>query len=230
MTTPSPRRSVLVASILALGLGLPACEEETPPPSGGALDNLSSQPQSMYGRSAQAGKQAAQNISGVQQQALGEAEQLTGEASGLEVAGVRFPVPAAWQKAADAAPTRAAQYTTESGATVVFFHFGAGQGGGVEENVARWRNQVKDESGNPAEPRTTRHTADGMNVVIVRMEGMYNSAMPGQEATWQRGQGFRGAIIQGPRGSVFVRLTGTEAAVEEADGQFESLVLGARKS
>ena len=74
--------------------------------------------------------------------------------------GVRWTVPAGWQAPSER-PMRVATYKipaaagTEDGECGVFF-FGKGQGGSVEDNLARWRAQFEPAStAKPVERRST---------------------------------------------------------------------------
>ena len=87
---------------------------------------------------------------------------------------------------------------------------------------------VTDSSGQPAEMSTQTRIADGMKITVVSMAGTYASMASGMPVP-QSGQGFRGAIIEAPRGNVFVRLSGPEAAVKDATPAWETMVYGARK-
>lgn len=250
-------RVALTTVFLCTGLAaLPACEEQTPAPAAGtggggtntggtssggqtnsgngALSGLREDPTTLLGKSAKSGKNVAGSIEDAQAQAVGAADEISGAATVTEVAGIRFPVPSSWQKGTSGG-MRAATFTVDAGegnADVVFFHFGtAGQGGTVQQNIDRWQARVKDETGQPAEMRVSRHKVGGMNVTIVKMEGAYNAAMPGAggEPDWKANYGFRGAIVEGTGGAVFIRMTGPEAAVHAADAEFEGMVLGAGK-
>lgn len=238
------RTSALACFVGAATLGaasLPACEESTPPPpaaaggtgsrGGGPLSGLHEQPTSLLGRSAQSGKTAAAQVEQGQARALAEASEITGEAAAVEVGGVAFSVPAEWRRGAGG-PMRAAEYKVGDGpseGTVVFFFFPGGQGGNVTQNLDRWRTMVLDDAGQPAEQEVIRRTVNGMATTIVSSEGTYNEGMPGQTPTPRRGYAFRGAIIEGPQGNVFVRLTGPASTVQAAEAAWRQMIEGARK-
>ena len=59
------------------------------------------------------------------------------------VAGKKFSAPAGWKKQQPASNMRKAQF--QVGQTeIVYFYFGAGQGGSTQANVDRWMRQFKD--------------------------------------------------------------------------------------
>lgn len=236
MTTRLP-----LAAFLAASLALCACDETTPPPpatpsgnagttgsgSTGALSHMSDNPTSVLGKSAQSGKTAARQMEQSQSRELAAAKEITGEAAALEVAGLQFSAPTEWQKQNAAAP-RAAEFKAGD-STIVFFFFPGGQGGNVTQNLDRWKRMVLDDAGQPAEQEVIRRTVNGMAVTLVASSGTYQDGMPGQSSTPRKNYGFRGAIIEGPQGNVFVRLVGPQASVEEVEGAYREMIEGARK-
>ena len=88
-------------------------------------------------------------------------------------AGIQWTVPPRWTAGAGSA-MRVATYAVpaakgaEAGECAVFF-FGTGQGGGVDDNVARWAKQFE---GAPA-PKTTTATVGGMRVTRAEVAGAY---------------------------------------------------------
>ena len=141
-----------------------------------------------------------------------------------------FKRPAAWKWVAVAANSmRKAQLRVEGegsqSADVVFFTFGAGQGGGVEQNVARWVGQF--EGGNGAAAKPVEETAEvkGTRITRVRVDsGTFNSGMPGGPTTPQADYGLYGAILESKDGDVFIKLTGPAALVRAAAADFEAMI------
>ena len=110
-------------------------------------------------------------------------------------------------------------------ADVVFFTFGPGQGGGVDQNVARWVGQF--EQGNGAAVKPIEETAEikGTKVTRVRVDsGTFNSGMPGGPTTPQTDYGLYGAILESKDGDVFIKLTGPAALVRAAAADFEAML------
>jgi hypothetical protein len=144
--------------------------------------------------------------------------------------GVTWDVPAAWTEQAPRS-MRVATYAVPAakghgpGECAVFF-FGAGQGGGVEANVERWARQFE---GNPKPERSSRQVGR-WRVTEVALAGTYLA--PGGPAMQSQGQlpGYRlsGAIVEGPGGSVFFKLTGPEATVAAAKGDLAALLSSLR--
>lgn len=141
-------------------------------------------------------------------------------------AGLRWSVPAGWTEQR-ARPMRVATYAipgsqgAEAGECAVFY-FGKGQGGSVEENIARWSQQF---DGSP-KPRRTRKTIQGLRVHLADISGTYLSAggpmMPSQE----KKPNFRllGAIVEAPEGLIFFKFTGPAATIAKAQPDFDKLI------
>src|SRR5438093_11369590 len=72
-----------------------------------------------------------------------------------ETAGLRYAVPASWQRVPAPSDVRAAQWriprATADGedAELVLFFFGKGKGGGTQENLERWYGQFSEPDGRP---------------------------------------------------------------------------------
>jgi hypothetical protein len=135
-----------------------------------------------------------------------------------------FDRPSGWQWIVPSSPMRKAQLAvpgpegTEA-AEVTFFHFGAGQGGSVKNNLDRWIGQFQ---GTQAETAETK--VSGTMVHFVRATGTFASGMPGGPTTPRPGFALRGAILESPEGDVYVKMTGPEAVLTGAAAAFEKMV------
>jgi hypothetical protein len=145
--------------------------------------------------------------------------------------GIAWTMPACWTAGAGSS-MRVATYAVpaakeaEKGECAVFF-FGPGQGGGVEDNVARWGKQFE---GAP-KPTQTTATVAGLRVTRAEVAGTYLA--PGGPMMQSTGKktGYRllGAIVEAPGGNVFFKLTGPATTIAAAKGDFETLVASIRK-
>jgi len=145
--------------------------------------------------------------------------------------GIAWKVPARWTAGAGSA-MRVATYAVpaapgaEKGECAVFF-FGPGQGGGVEDNVARWGKQFE---GAPTPQRSTQ-TVAGLHVTRAAVAGSYLApGGPMMQSTGKKA-GYRllGAIVEAPQGNVFFKLTGPAPTVAAAQADFDSLVASIHK-
>ncbi|MCY3773047.1 MAG: hypothetical protein OXG98_13650 [Gemmatimonadetes bacterium] len=154
-----------------------------------------------------------------------------------EAAGVGWTVPARWE----VQPPRMMRMATylipraegddEPGECAVFF-FGQGQGGSVDLNLQRWRDQFETESGGTPTPAQRKSTINGLTVTTVSLAGTYLASMgPMFQSGAVKKPGYKmlGAIIEAPEGNVFVKLTGPEKTVLGAEGEFQSFLNSLRK-
>ena len=151
----------------------------------------------------------------------------------FKVSEFTFTQPAKWERVQTASSMRKAQFKVndaekKNSAEVVFFHFGPGDGGGVQANVQRWFGQFqgsREQIGAKSEEKTIgKH-----KVTFVQAEGTYMSGMPGGAMTPQPNSALRGAIIEDTQGAVFVKMTGPSALVKSSESDFRKMVESAVK-
>lgn len=147
-------------------------------------------------------------------------------------AGVKWTAPATW-RLQTARPMRVATYEipaaagSEPGECGVF-HFGQGQGGSVEDNLARWAGQFEA----AAPPKKETRTVRALRVHTIDLSGTYLASGGPMMQTQAKKPGYRllGAIVEAPRGLVFFKCTGPAATIGKAQSEFESLVGSLAKS
>ena len=102
--------------------------------------------------------------------------------------------------------------------------FGAHQGGSLDANVTRWVQQFGPIAGPPT--RTTR-LVEGIPVTRVELAGSYHPMMmpgPSDAGAVQPGSRLIGAIVQGPAGEWFFKMTGPDATVKAAGPEFDAMI------
>ena len=114
----------------------------------------------------------------------------------------------------------------KSSAEVVFFHFGAGQGGTAKANVDRWLGQFQ-EPREKLNSKTEDTTIAGHKVSYVSAEGTYMDGPPFGQKTPRPGYALFGAILESDEGSVFVKMTGPADLVKSSQATFRKMVEGA---
>lgn len=108
----------------------------------------------------------------------------------------------------------------EKGELLKFYHFGPGQGGGVEANVGRWKKQFEGEV-----KVTQQKIMHGkQEVAIVLMEGIYLDGGMMERKTAKEGYALLGAIIPHKGGDVFMKMTGPGVNVKTAQKDFKKLI------
>jgi hypothetical protein len=90
------------------------------------------------------------------------------------------------------------------------FYFGAGQGGNVEANIERWIDQVEAAPGTPKPERGTLD-ANGLKVSWVDVHGTLKpNAMGMGPSTPVTNARLFGAVVEGPGGPWFFKVTGPD--------------------
>ena len=147
------------------------------------------------------------------------------------VAGLKWNPPTGW-KSEPPRPMRAATYVvpptagdTANAECVVYF-FGAGQGGSVEANLDRWKGQILDPEGKPAEAKIAKRTVHDLPVTTIDSSGDYTGMGGPMAASKSVHSNYRllGAIIEGPGGNVFLKFTGPARTIAARRPEFEQLL------
>lgn len=144
------------------------------------------------------------------------------------VADLRITPPAAWRPVRPSSSMRAAEFAipgSAGDAEAVAYYFGPGQGGGVEDNVARWIAQFVPEPGSSSvTPRESLEVA-GIRVTVVRARGAYHAGVGmGQPSEPRPGYALVGLILESPKGPVFLKITGPAATIDAASDAIDELI------
>jgi hypothetical protein len=159
-----------------------------------------------------------------------------GIAGAEQAGGVTWKAPAEWTAQGER-PMRAATYRIPpakgdaEAAELAVFYFGAGGGGGVDANIKRWIDQFQQPDGKPVDKvaMVKKETLSGLPASTVDVKGTYTGGGPSMGVSTPR-PGYRllGAIVEGPGGNVFFKLTGPDKTVTAAEKPFRAM-LGALK-
>lgn len=158
-------------------------------------------------------------------------------ASAEEAGGLSWTAPADWTAQGER-PMRAATYKLPAakgdteGAELAVFYFGQGQGGAVDANVKRWLGQFQTADGKPVDKvaKTKTEKLGGLPVTTVDVKGTYMGGGPMMGPSTPK-PGFRllGAIVEGPEGAVFFKLTGPEKTLAASEKPFRKLLESVKK-
>jgi hypothetical protein len=164
----------------------------------------------------------------------GSSSAATGHGQGeLYIAGLHFEVPSEWQ---DLGPKgmRQAQYSLppmaddEASAEVNVFYFGPSSGGGIDANITRWVGQMSLPDGGRAAEAAVRskETIGGLEVHFVSVDGTYNESMGSMGGQSAPREGYRmvAAIVDGPQGNVFLKLTGPKETAGTMEQGLRSMI------
>ena len=146
-------------------------------------------------------------------------------------AGIRWTAPASW-KAEAARPMRAATYSIPNApgdqgvAECVVNFFGPGQGGGIDANVDRWKGQVLGADGAPAAAKIDKRAGKGVTITRVDASGTYTGMGGPMNPGAKPVAGYRliGAIVEGPGGNVFFKLTGPAKTIAAQEKHFDQML------
>jgi len=150
-------------------------------------------------------------------------------------AGIEWKVPSAWVPGAEK-PMRAATYAvggSDAAAECAVFFFGAGQGGDVDANIARWISQVKQPDGSDSEDKAVKDKVKSAccQITTVEVAGTYLASSGAMMQTTAEKSGFEllGAIVPAPKGNVFFKFTGPKTTVDKAKEDFLAMLRSVNK-
>ena len=144
--------------------------------------------------------------------------------------GYHTKAPAAWATRQPASSSRLAQFVVHgadamSDAEVVVFFFGASQGGNVDANLGRWRSQFSTPDGSPVPETVSRDTSGAFPVTTAEFRGTYRRGVgAGSADSVRTGQTLVAAIIETPRGALFIQMFGPTATVAAHRAEFARFV------
>jgi hypothetical protein len=114
------------------------------------------------------------------------------------------------------------------------YYFGTGQGGGIQENIDRWVGQIVQPDGSPSSDRakTENMSIGGFDVTTVDVSGTYMASMGPRSSTNKEQPGYRmlAAIVEGPEGAVFFKVTGPEKSIAAQAGEYDALLESLQKA
>jgi hypothetical protein len=152
-------------------------------------------------------------------------------------AGIEWTAPKNWTVEAPRS-MRLATYSIPAAAgdaedaTCAVYYFGAGQGGGVDANIQRWTGEFQDAKNT----KRSDMTVSGLKISQVSAQGAYLSHGGGGMGAAPEAAGSKsdyallGAIVEGPNGSVFFKLTGPVKTVRAAEKDFGGMLKSMRKT
>lgn len=147
------------------------------------------------------------------------------------VGSLSFVKPEAWQQQPPASKMRLAEFVTPDGCTVVLFDdLGAVKPGEkptdemVKANIDRWTSQVHQADGTPATPIVAERTGGPLVLTTFESTGTYQDGMPGGAKTPRPSSMFRGVVIRTPDDLYFVRMTGSQTAMEAHKAGWDRMI------
>ena len=148
------------------------------------------------------------------------------DATHLIANSIVITIPPSWIKQTPTSSMRAAQYGIPapdgSGLADAELAVFRGIKGSVEENLARWANQVSVQT---ADAEAASISGHNVSIDSVVMFGTYDPGMSMPGSGPQPDWGFAGAIISGdPEGTIHLKLTGPRAVIEAARADWDAML------
>jgi len=142
----------------------------------------------------------------------------------VDLGGLKSDAPAAWKESETKSPMRFKQFTVPGkggDAELVVFYFGQGQGGSVEDNLARWKKQFEPPAGKTIDQiaKTETLKLPTTTVTLLDISGTYMfkaSPMSPGPAEPRPDQRMLAAVLPTPNGNYYIRLVGPEKTVSAA--------------
>ena len=155
----------------------------------------------------------------------------TSNPSLIELPAITLPKPAAWTWVKPSMQFRTLQYQVcNSGpgkvapcADLIVSVFKLGDGGSVDANIGRWKNQFQNTDGSPAQPTRSQRVVAGASVTRVDLKGAWKGMGMGEA---QNNSEQLAAAIELPQETIYIRMVGPESTVEAARKNFEAMVDG----
>jgi hypothetical protein len=142
-------------------------------------------------------------------------------------------IPPKWMARAPASTMRLAEYVVptdaQGSAEVVVYFFGKGQGGNVDANLTRWKEQFSTADGSPVPETIVRDSSGAFPITFAEYRGNYRRGIgTGSADSVRTGQTLLAGIAETPRGTLFIQLFGNSARVAQERPTFMTFVRGLR--
>ncbi|MCC6418788.1 MAG: hypothetical protein IT429_11180 [Gemmataceae bacterium] len=152
--------------------------------------------------------------------------------------GLKSRTPATWKKQNPANKFRAYQFTVpkvgddKDDAELVVFYFGAGGGGGIKDNLERWKGMFRAPEGKTIDElsKVQEFKVGAVPVTYLDVRGIYQHKFPpfdpNAKVTPRPDYRRLGVIFQSKEGPYFITLTGPNRTVEQARKGFDDWIKG----
>jgi hypothetical protein len=147
------------------------------------------------------------------------------------VAGTKldFKLPAGWVSEAPSSSMRLAQASIPGpggAGEMGLFYFGPGQGGGVQANLSRWAGQMDAGAGTTKPERGTLE-ANGLKITWIDVHGTLKPSSMGMgPSTPVADARLFGAVVEGPGGPWFFKVTGPDKTLGSQREPFFTMLKG----
>jgi hypothetical protein len=139
-------------------------------------------------------------------------------------------LPSDWQQVDPSSSMRLLQFVVPGdkqgqSAELIFYYFGAGQGGTPQANIARWQSQFHAANGLPSTPQVVRFEVSGLPVTRVKLQGSYARGIgAGPGGTGKPDQTLIAALLRTPQGQVTIQLHGDTSLIDALEPDFDRML------
>jgi hypothetical protein len=148
----------------------------------------------------------------------------------LTLLGYHTMAPAAWVPRTPSSQYRLAQFVvpgpdSASDAEVVVYFFGSMQGGNVQANLDRWREQFSEDATGPVRESVRADSSGAFPLTIAEYTGTYRRGISmGSADSVRANQTLVAAIADTPHGTMFLQIFGPDSVVAGAHDAFVQFV------
>ena len=155
--------------------------------------------------------------------------------------GFKSDAPASWKMQEPANKFRAYQFIVpkskddKDDAELVIFYFGAGSGGGVDDNLKRWKGMFQPPEGKTIDDvsKVEKHKVAGVDVTYLDVKGTYLFKFPpfdpNAQITKKENSRRLGVVFASENGPYFITLTGPARTIEDQKKAFDDWLKGFKK-
>jgi len=148
---------------------------------------------------------------------------------------LEYEAPSGWTENPPSRMFRAAEFVIPSAkeggddAQMIVYYFGPGQGGGVEDNLARWKGMFTNEDGQPVGDDAVaieKMETNGLTVTTIDVTGRYSDMMsrPNQAGPTSEAYRLLGAIVETQDGKWFFKGVGPAPTMDANHDAFMAML------
>ncbi|MDJ0740578.1 MAG: hypothetical protein QNJ91_12730 [Gammaproteobacteria bacterium] len=148
----------------------------------------------------------------------------------VQFLGLQTALPGDWQRRDPSSSMRLMQFVVPGNAPgqsaeLIFYYFGAGQGGTPEANITRWRSQFRAADGAPSMADVVRFDVEDIPITRVKLQGRYARGIgAGPGGGGKPNQTLLAAMLQTPRGQVTIQLHGDTPLIDSIEAAFDRML------
>jgi hypothetical protein len=170
--------------------------------------------------------------------AVGADDKKDGKGTVVGLDGLSSRTPADWKEETATSKMRAHQFRIprakddKEDAELVIFYFGPGGGGGVEDNIKRWKGFFTPPAGKSIDDvsKVDKFKVGAVPVTSLDVHGTYLMKTrpfdPSDKGEKRPDYRMLGAVFESPKGPYFIRLVGPAKTVEQHKKGFDNWLKG----